>query len=212
MGDSEVDQIGEVIRCEQDILRLDVAVHQAARVRGVQRSRHLRDDRGGPARVEWTVRPQLVLEAGALDQSHVDVQDSVDVSEVVHRDDVWLLQSRRHPRLAPEALLEARVCGHLRPQHLDRHRPVLDGVVGAIHLTHAADTDQRIQLVGPETGAQTRATVWGGHSNPFFVRARGNTPCSHIGRSLNASVRQRLSKLRRSKVTRVDGNSTDDPT
>ena len=101
--------------------------------------------------------------------------DSVDVAEVVHGDDVRFLQPRRHPRLAPEALLVARVCGHLRAQHLDRHHALLDGVVGAVHLAHPTDTDQRMQLVGPESGAQPRATVRGGHPNPFRPSVRTST-------------------------------------
>ena len=89
--------------------------------------------------------------------------DAVDVAEVVHGDDVRFLQARRHPRLAPEAFLVRRVRGHLRAQQLDRHHPFFDGVVGAIHLAHSADADQRLQLIGPESGAQPRAAVRGGH-------------------------------------------------
>jgi len=44
MGDPEVDQIGEVVGREEDVLRLDVAVHQAVGVCGVQCGSHLRDD------------------------------------------------------------------------------------------------------------------------------------------------------------------------
>jgi hypothetical protein len=128
-------------------------------VRGVQCGRHLRDDRRRSPRFEGAVREQNVLQVGALDQAHVDVQDPADVTEVVDGNDVRFLQPRRHPRLAPEALLEHRVGGHLRPQHLDRHRSALDRVVGPIDLTHAADTDQGLQLIRPEPGAETRVAV-----------------------------------------------------
>ena len=149
---------------EQDVLRLDVAVDQAVGVRGVQSSRHLRDDRRRSSRLQRPVGPQLVLQAGALDQTHVDVERSVDVAEVVHRDDVRFLQPRRYPRLAPKAFLVARIRGHLRAQQFDGHRALPDGVIGAIHLTHAADTDQRVQLIRPESGAQPRGALRGGHS------------------------------------------------
>ena len=171
VGDAEVDQIREVIRREEDVLRLDVAVHQAVGVRGVQSGRHLRDDRRGPRRLQRPVRPQLVLQAAALDQPHVDVEHSVDVAEVVHRDDVRFLQPRSYPRLAPETFLVARISGHLRAQELDGHHPLPDGVVGAVHLTHPTDTDQRVQLVGPESGAQPRAAVRGGHCQILSVRS-----------------------------------------
>jgi hypothetical protein len=49
------------------------------------------------------------------------------------------LQPRRDPRLAPEPLLEAGVCGHFRAQQLDRPHAILGGVIGAIHLAHPAE-------------------------------------------------------------------------
>ena len=98
---------------------------------------------------------QLVLHAGALDQAHVDVEHAVDLAEVVHGDDVRLLQPGGDARLAPESVLVARVGRHVGPQQLERHHPLADGVVGAVDLAHAADADQRLQLVGPELRAQS---------------------------------------------------------
>ncbi len=91
MCDPEVGEVGEVVGGEQHVLGLDVAVDQAVGVRGVQCGRHLRDDGRRPPRREGPVGPQDVLQVGALDQAHVDVQDSVDVTEVVHRNDVRFL-------------------------------------------------------------------------------------------------------------------------
>ena len=164
MRDAEVHEIREVVGRQQHVLRLDVAVDQAICVRGVQSRRHLRDDRRRPPRLQRAVRPQLVLQAGAVDQAHVDVQRPVDVAEVVHGDDVRFLQPCRHPGLPPETLLIALVCGHLRTQHLHRHHPFLDGVIRAIDLAHTADTDQGAQLIRPELRAQPRSILRGGHS------------------------------------------------
>ena len=50
VGDAEVDEVGEVVGGEQHVLRLDVAVHEAVGVRGVQRGGDLADDRRGPRR------------------------------------------------------------------------------------------------------------------------------------------------------------------
>ena len=90
------------------------------------------------------------MEVVPLDQPHVDVEHTVDHAEVVHRNDVRFLQSRRDPRLAPEPFLEAGVGGHFGTQQLDRHRAILGVVVGAIHLAHPADAQQRLQLVRTE--------------------------------------------------------------
>ena len=163
VGDAEVHQVGEVVGGEQDVLGLDVTVHQAVGMGGVQRRGHLRDDRGGPRRGQWAVGPQQLLDAGALDQPHVDVEHTVDLAEIVHRDHVRFLQPRRHPGLTPEPLLEARVCRDLGAQQFDRHHAFLDRVVGAVYLAHSTDTDQRFQLVGSEPGAEARGTRGRGH-------------------------------------------------
>jgi hypothetical protein len=85
-----------------------------------------------------------------LDEPHVDVEHTVDLAEVVHLDDVRFLKSRSDPRLASEPLLEAGVSRHFGTQQFDRYCPILGGVVGAIHLAHPADTQQRLQLVRAE--------------------------------------------------------------
>ncbi len=115
---------------------------------------------GGSAPID----PQLVLQAGTLDQAHVDVEHPVDVAEVVHRDDVRFLQSRGDAGFAPKTLLKALVRGHLGAKQLDRHQTLSDGVVGAVHLAHAADADQRLELIRSESGTHASARRSG---NPY---------------------------------------------
>ena len=98
-------------------------------MRGVQRGRHLRGDRRGARRFERALLAQQVLQAAAVDQAHVDEEHAVDLAEVVHGDDMRVLQPRRHPALPPKAFLEARVRGQLPAQHLERDRPALNRVV-----------------------------------------------------------------------------------
>ena len=45
MRDAEIDEIREVVRPDQDVLRFDVAVHEPLGVCGVERRGHLFDDR-----------------------------------------------------------------------------------------------------------------------------------------------------------------------
>ena len=167
MRDAEVHQIGEVVGGEQHVLRLDVAVHQAVGVRVVERRGDLANDRHRPPRRQRTDMPQQRRQAVALDQPHVDVEHAVDLAEVVHRDDVRLLQPGRDFRLPAEPLLEAVVGGHLGAQQLDRDHALAGGVVGAVHLAHAAHPDHRLQLVGPEPGAQPRTALRGAHTRSF---------------------------------------------
>src|SRR4051812_44975230 len=52
--------------------------------------------------------------------------------------------------LAAEPELELRVVGQVRRQTLDRDRPLVVGVEGAVDLTHAATTEHLVETVGPE--------------------------------------------------------------
>ncbi|OBH13845.1 hypothetical protein A5695_12975 [Mycobacterium sp. E1747] len=109
---AEVDQIREVIGGQQHVLRPDAQVQQPGGVRGIQRPRHLRDDRRGARRFQRPPFAQQVLQTSALDQVHVDEEHLVDRTKVVHRDNVGFLQSRGDPTLALKALLEAGIRGY----------------------------------------------------------------------------------------------------
>ncbi len=50
LDDAEVRQLGTACLIQQDVLRLDVAMHEATGVRGVQRFADLRDDSHAHAR------------------------------------------------------------------------------------------------------------------------------------------------------------------
>ena len=55
---------------EQHVGRLDVAVHQAARVGGVEGGADLPDDARGPQGVDASLRGDQRAQVGALDQAH----------------------------------------------------------------------------------------------------------------------------------------------
>src|SRR6202012_4899800 len=91
LGDAEIDQVGEIGRSNDDVLRLDVPVNQAVGVGRVQRRGDLADDGHRPSRIEWGDF-EHALQVGAADQAHVDEQAAVEFTEYVVRDDVRFLQ------------------------------------------------------------------------------------------------------------------------
>ena len=86
----------------------------------------------------------------ALDQPHVDIEPTVDLTEAVDGHHVWIGEARRRPRLAAEAFLKFGVLGQMRGKQLEGDYPIGCGVVGAKDLPHAATTQHAEQLVSPE--------------------------------------------------------------
>ena len=88
-------------------------MHEADLVCSVERRGDLLDDLHRPRLIQRAVG-QDVLEVVALDQPHIDIQPSLDLAEVVDRDDVGVIQACRGECLVPKPLLEHRICGQLR--------------------------------------------------------------------------------------------------
>ena len=103
---AEVGQIDVLVLVEEHVRRLDVPVHEPARVRGVERGRDLGADRDGALRLEAPLALQQRLELAPLDVAHGDVQLAVDLAGVVDRDDVGMLQRGRQLGLGQEAFAE----------------------------------------------------------------------------------------------------------
>jgi hypothetical protein len=76
-----------------------------------------------------------------------------EVSGIVDRDDVRMLQRHHELRLAREPLAEALVPRQRRRDELERDRPLQAQVVGAIDDTHSAAADQLLDPVSEEIGS-----------------------------------------------------------
>ncbi len=153
LGEAEVREIGMVERHrrapmdQQHVGRLDVAVNQAPFVSGAERARDLGADRDRALDLERAVRADQPAQIRILDLTHGDEQEAVGLACVVDRDDVGVVDARRDPRLAQEALAEAVVLAELDGEDLQRHRPVEADVLGEVDDRHAAARKQRLEPV-----------------------------------------------------------------
>jgi hypothetical protein len=139
-----------VARDQQHVGGLHVAMHEARRVRNVERRRHLRDHRGGAGRRERAVALDHRAEVDARDKRHDDEQLAVVVAEVVRRDDVRVVEARGEPGLALEARAEVVVVGPLWADHLQRDGQVELHLPRPVHDAHAALGEQTVDPVAAD--------------------------------------------------------------
>ena len=97
----------------------------------------------GPRRSEFAQR-------FAFDQFGDDVGQAVLFADIVDVKNVGVIEGAGGAGLLLKARAAAGVGGHLRRQNLQRDRAVEARIAGAIHLAHAADAKQGLNLVRTE--------------------------------------------------------------
>jgi len=148
LGQPEVQQLGALAR-DHDVARLEVAVHQAPAVGGVQGVGDL--DRvphhvGGRDRTPDQPRGQGL----ALEMLHHQVVVAVLLADVEEGADVRMIQAADGLGLALEPFLEVGAGGGALGQDLDGDRAFQARVAGAVDLAHASGADLGLDLVGAE--------------------------------------------------------------
>ncbi len=146
-GDAEVHHLQPPVRCDRDVVRLDVAVDDAVAVREPERREDLACvvDRDRDRR--RTARDQELLEGAALQVLHRDVVGALGLAAVVDRDDVRMRQPGRVLRLAAEALDELLVLRVAVVEHLQRHAAAQLLVLGEVDVRHPAGAQLADHLV-----------------------------------------------------------------
>ena len=103
------------------------------------------------------------LEVRALDVAHGDEQDAVDLAGLVDGQDVGVVDGCRHLRLALESGPVVEVVRQGGRQDLERHATLESAFLRAVHNAHAAATDDGLDAIWPEVGANARVGTWRRH-------------------------------------------------
>ena len=145
-GDAEIGDLDAAVAQYHDVLRFDVAVDDAARMRVRERLCDLRDEMQRLAPVELAALFHILLERDAVDEFHDDILRFT-AAHVVDRDDVRVREHCDGLRLVAEAAAEVRVLGKVAFEHLDRDETVQAVALGLVDDRHAAAADDFEQLV-----------------------------------------------------------------
>ena len=147
--DAEVDDLDDSRRiADDDVVGLQVPMHDAEPVRGVHRVADLRDDPGGLRKRHRTPLVEHRAQAAPVEQLHHEVCAAFGRdAKVVDRDGVGVDETRGRLRFAPEAGGGGRFGDNVRAQHLHGHQALQMQVASTIDSAHAAFANQRFDLV-----------------------------------------------------------------
>ena len=149
---AKVQYLGLAARRDHHVGGLDVAVDDAAFVRGVQGVGDLAPELRNV--VERDRRPlDPIRQRASFDVLHRNVADAAGFADVVDGGDVGMGEPGGRARLAHEAAPAIVVQRERGRENLQRDPPVEPCVRGEEHLAHAAGPDGRHDFVHPEPGA-----------------------------------------------------------
>jgi hypothetical protein len=102
LGDAEVDDPRLAVPTDEHVVRLQVAVHETARVCRLEAARDALGHRERLVLGEGAPAPDEILQRVAADELHHDVVVVAVLAEVVDRRDIRVLDRRGVTRLPPE--------------------------------------------------------------------------------------------------------------
>ena len=146
---AEVEDLHDTVPREEDVCGLQVAVDDSLPVRRREALSHLHAEldrrAGGEPRAAQARRERL-----AFQQLGDDVGSTVVGADVVHRQDVRMVELAGRTGFQLETSQPSRIGGDLGRQHFDRDIPAQAGVAGTVDLPHPARPDRRHHFVGAQ--------------------------------------------------------------
>ena len=141
LGQTEVGDFHPAALVEQDVLRFDVAVDDAFFVSELQGVADLRDDLQGLGRLELA-GPQCLADVDAVHELHDEIIDVADMPEVMHADDVGMVELRKRFGFAGKAIGKPGVEADIGRENLDGDEAIERLLPGFVDRAHAALTKQ----------------------------------------------------------------------
>ena len=141
---------------QHDVLGLDVPVHHAVVVGMVQRFQDLRDKVDGlPAGQLAAPLVQILAQGHAVHIFHDDILQMVAHRDIIHLDDIGVVEQRDGLGLVLETAHKVGVVHELLPQHLNGHDRALrhrtarphNGLVDIGHAAGADELPHRVQTI-----------------------------------------------------------------
>ncbi len=157
----QVDVVGAVgagAHVEQHVGGLHVAMHETARVGGIEGARHLCEEAYRVRRVQ-TAALEALSQVTPLDVAHGDEEEVLGRAGLVDRDDVGMVDRRGQLRFAQEAVTKRFVLGEAGSQQLERNPPLEPQILGQVDDAHAAPAQQRLDPIAGELGADPRVVA-----------------------------------------------------
>ena len=138
---------------QEDVLRLDVTMHDALAVRVVECGRHLRGDPDRLVDRQLLLVHDPVAQRLAFDERHHIEHGAVGLTRIVKRQDVRVLEAGRRLDFRQESL-RADHCRELLAQHFDRDLAMVADVGGKVDGRHAAGADLALDLIASRDGGR----------------------------------------------------------
>ena len=129
----------------------------------IERKRDARADVARELRAQPLLGVEQLAQALAFDELHDHGLAAVLFEDVVHGDDVRVVETGRGDRLASESFGDDRVGGQRGLEPLDGHLAIERQVDGEPHLGHAALRELTLQLVSPGDHGGSRGRGRWGH-------------------------------------------------
>ena len=169
LREPEVHHLDDAVAPDHDVLRLDVAVDDAAAVRRGKRRGDLGADVHEFAHRQRAARGETLAQRHAVHELRRDEVDRARLPDLVDRDDVRMVERRGGARFLLEAAAEIGVVVQRRRQHFQRDVATEHGVGRAVDIAHPARPEVRDDLIAIDLPADERRPF--GAGDPIFSHA-----------------------------------------